>query len=219
MSAKPLEPWIIADKDGCILGAHCTCMAGLGEACTHVAALLFSTEASVILRDSKTVTEEKAYWLLPTSVKGATYKECRDIDFTSAKSLKKKLDLKLNSCSKMDQDTPNKEPTRKPTIPEQTESELSTLFKALYETGSKPGILSLIAPYSDDLTPQPMKENFPPVLTELRDDDAMHLNFSELLKQCQNTVISVTEEQAKAVEKATREQSNSKLWLSIEVDE
>jgi hypothetical protein len=89
MSEKPLQPWIIADNEGCILGAHCTCMASLGEACTHIAALLFAIEASVKLRDSKTVTKEKAYWLLPTSVKGVKYKECSQIEITSAKTLKK----------------------------------------------------------------------------------------------------------------------------------
>jgi len=57
-----------------------------------------------------------------------------------------------------------------------------------------------------------MKENLPIVLTELRDENAIQLNCSELLKQCQNTEISVTAEQANAVENATREQSNSKLW-------
>jgi hypothetical protein len=67
MSEKPLQPWIIAEKDERILAAHCTCMAGLGEACTHVAALLFAVDASVKLRDSKTVTDEKSYWLLPTA--------------------------------------------------------------------------------------------------------------------------------------------------------
>ena len=36
-----LEAWIIAEKSGRILGAHCTCVAGLEEVCTHVAALLF----------------------------------------------------------------------------------------------------------------------------------------------------------------------------------
>jgi len=64
-------------------------MAGLGEACTHIAALLFAMEASVKLRVSKTVTEENAYWLLPTSVKDVKDKECSEIDFTSAKTLKK----------------------------------------------------------------------------------------------------------------------------------
>ena len=93
MSEKPLQPWIIADHEGYILWAHCTCMAGLGEACTHIAALLFAIEASVKLQDSKTVTEEKAYWLLPTSVKGVKYKECSEIDFTSAKTLGEKIGL------------------------------------------------------------------------------------------------------------------------------
>lgn len=214
MSEKPLQPLIIADHEGCILGAHCTCMAGLGEACTHIAALLFAIEASVKLRDSKTVTEEKAYWLLPTSVKGVKYKECSEIDFTSAKTLKKKLDCKLDLCATSNSSacTPKGAATYKSKIPEPTENELSALFEGLYNTNSKPAILSLIAPYSDDYIPQPMKENFPTVLTELRDENAIQLNYSELLKQCQNTEISVTAEQAKVVENATREQSNSKLW-------
>lgn len=81
----PLEPWIIAEKSGRILGAHCTCMAGLGETCTHVAALLFLIEETVKLRDSKTVTQEKAYWLLPTALSKVEYRECQKIDFTVTK--------------------------------------------------------------------------------------------------------------------------------------
>ena len=92
----------------------------------------------------------------------------------------------------------------------QQENELSALFEGLYNTSSKPAILSLIAPYSDDYISQPMKEKFPTVLTELRDENAIQLNYSELLKQCQHTEISVTAEQAKAVENATREQSQFK---------
>ena len=88
----------------------------------------------------------------------------------------------------------------------------SSLFAALNDTDSKPAILSLVQPYSDKYVPQPMTENFPPVLTELRNESAIHMNYSELLKMCQNIEIKVTEEQAKAVERATREQSNSKLW-------
>ena len=66
--------------------------------------------------------------------------------------------------------------------------------------------------YSEEYIPQPVKENFPTVVTELRDEDAMNLNFDELLKKCKETTIQVTKEQAEAVEKATRDQSHSKLW-------
>ena len=72
-------------------------MAGLGEACTHVAALLFTVESMVKLQESKTVTQEKAYWLIPTSMKKVEYKECKSIDFTSARTLRKKLDCAIGS--------------------------------------------------------------------------------------------------------------------------
>ena len=54
---------------------------------------------TVKVRDSKTVTEEKAYWLLPAGGSGATYREVRDIDFTSAKTKKKLLDTSISACS------------------------------------------------------------------------------------------------------------------------
>ncbi|KAG0441290.1 hypothetical protein HPB47_015993 [Ixodes persulcatus] len=31
------QPWAVTKKEGTVLSAHCTCMAGLGEACSHVA--------------------------------------------------------------------------------------------------------------------------------------------------------------------------------------
>jgi hypothetical protein len=39
ISATPLIPWAILENES-VLAAHCTCMAGVGEACSHIAALL-----------------------------------------------------------------------------------------------------------------------------------------------------------------------------------
>ncbi|XP_040071122.2 uncharacterized protein LOC115313676 [Ixodes scapularis] len=47
MLTKAYQPWCVVQDDGTVTSAHCTCMAGLGECCTHVAALLFSVEATV----------------------------------------------------------------------------------------------------------------------------------------------------------------------------
>ena len=49
---------VVSEKNGTILAAHCTCMAGLGEVCTHVAAVLFFESSAVEIRDSRTVTQE-----------------------------------------------------------------------------------------------------------------------------------------------------------------
>ena len=94
-----------------------------------------------------------------------------------------------------------------------TSDELSSLFSALSATGSKSAILSLIEPYSDSFVPKSIGENLPLVLTELRKDEAVHMDYSELLSACKDVEISVSEEQAKAVEAATRDQASSKLWF------
>ena len=50
MNDPPLRPWVIAEENGTIQSAHCTCMAGLGEACSHVGALLFYVDAAVKIK-------------------------------------------------------------------------------------------------------------------------------------------------------------------------
>ena len=41
-------------------------MAGLAEACTHIAAIFFWVEMSIKIRNSKTVTDKLAYWVNPS---------------------------------------------------------------------------------------------------------------------------------------------------------
>ena len=60
-------------------------MAGLGESCSHVASLLWAVEAGVRLRDSMTVTQKKAYWVLPPSAKDVPYSPLTDIKFKGKK--------------------------------------------------------------------------------------------------------------------------------------
>ena len=79
LSATPASPWLIAEIDGTILAAHCDCMAGLGESCSHVAAVLFYLEYAVRIQGNKTVTQDKAYWMPPT-LKEVEYSEIKDID-------------------------------------------------------------------------------------------------------------------------------------------
>ncbi|KAH6935279.1 hypothetical protein HPB50_005014 [Hyalomma asiaticum] len=45
--SKTYRPWCIVKDDGTVVSAHCMCIAGLGECCSHVAALLFNIEAAI----------------------------------------------------------------------------------------------------------------------------------------------------------------------------
>jgi hypothetical protein len=41
---QPLEPWLIVSDDGSVQSAHCTCLAGLSEGRSHIAAVQFAIE-------------------------------------------------------------------------------------------------------------------------------------------------------------------------------
>ena len=62
---KPYAVWICMNKlYGYIVCAHCTCMAGLGEACSHIAAVLFAVDAvtHASINDEEASTSVKCIW-------------------------------------------------------------------------------------------------------------------------------------------------------------
>ena len=85
MSEKPLTPWILSQAEGKIFAAHCDCMAGLGESCSHVASLLWVISTGVEKRDSLTVTQKSAYWVMPPAVQSVSYVPIKEIDFIGKK--------------------------------------------------------------------------------------------------------------------------------------
>ena len=85
MNEKPLVPWIIAEVEGKIIAANCDCMAGLGETCSHVASLLWVTATGVEKRDSLTVTQKSAYWIMPPAIKTVPHAPLAEISFVGKK--------------------------------------------------------------------------------------------------------------------------------------
>ena len=194
------------------MAAHCDCMAGLGEACTHVAALLFAVEATVKIRDAKTVTEEKAYWLLPGGVKGVAYSEVSNIEFTSAKTKKKMFDISLSSPQTSVAKSHNMKAVN---VPEAAPQDMHAFCEKLHGTGKKAGIFTSLPLFSDDYIPASFTDNFPPPLAHLLDENCFDMNYADLVQHCQGLIISISEEQAEAVETATRDQASSNLWHSF----
>lgn len=63
----PLKPWVLCQLAGVILVAHCTCIAGLGEACSHVGAILYAVEALVRASQNQSKTDFPSQWNHPRS--------------------------------------------------------------------------------------------------------------------------------------------------------
>ena len=86
LSEKPLEAWFISTSEGVIQSAHCTCMTGLGESCTHDTALMFFVSHIALNKDEKSITSVAPYWGEPK--KSVDFAEVRNIKFFSEEQTK-----------------------------------------------------------------------------------------------------------------------------------
>jgi len=215
LNEAPLRCWIICEETGDILCAHCTCMAGIGETCTHIAAILFYLEAINRTQGTKTCTQSQCSWIIPSYLKSAEYLRIKEIDFSSAKAKKRKLDEDIEHSAQSDiiSVSPNEETIcdTMPAMP--TTDEMELLFKNLSLGGTKPAVLSLIPPYCDEYAPKSLNENFPKQLQSLYDPMYANFEYHQLLDTCESILLNVTEEMARSVEEATKLQSKSNLWF------
>ena len=90
LSAPSLNPWIALDKSGTVICAHCTCMAGLGEVCSHIAAVLFLMEANTNMKTRTSCTSLPCYWLPPT-MQNVPFAPIAEIDFATPARKRQKI--------------------------------------------------------------------------------------------------------------------------------
>ena len=69
--------------DGTVDCGHCTCMAGLGEVCSHVAAILFYLESAA--RSKLTCTQTSCMWKEPTFVDAIPYLPISELPLSKPK--------------------------------------------------------------------------------------------------------------------------------------
>ena len=82
LSATPVKLWVAVEQQGMVVCAHCTCMAGLGEACSHIAALLFTVEANTQVKKRIACTSLPCSWL-PLTFRSVPFAQLSDIDFST----------------------------------------------------------------------------------------------------------------------------------------
>lgn len=64
----PLRPWVAIRKDNVVEYGHCTCMAGLAETCSHVAAILYRLKTAVCIHQEAIGTSKLSSWLPSSQV-------------------------------------------------------------------------------------------------------------------------------------------------------
>ena len=208
LSATPLKVWVALKLDGEVLSAHCTCMAGIGEVCSHIAAVLFLVEANTRAKQNLSCTSLPCNWL-PPSFRTVEFLPVSKIDFRTAQ-LKRKLALDDNPHSSTVMPSCKVQHVLKP-----TEAQLSDYYLQLKTMKHKPVILSLVEPYSDAYVPLYIRGVLPSPLTSLFDKKFENEAFDVVKTYCAQlySTYTITEEQTCAIELHTRSQTKSKLWF------
>ena len=74
ISLALLNPWAVINNNGTVVCGNCTCMAGLGETCSHIGALLYWIEYAVQKRDEEgSCTSRANKWMEPCTTKQVPY--------------------------------------------------------------------------------------------------------------------------------------------------
>ena len=98
---------------------------------------------------------------------------------------------------------------------ETRKKETEAFFASLSTCKTKPAILFLVELYASNYIPKSLDENLPICLPRLYKPENPFMNYGELLKVCETCDISISQQQAKAVELNTKSQSMWPLWFDI----
>ena len=174
-------------------------MAGLGEACSHIAALLFALEANNSLLKNESCTSQLCSWL-PAGSQCVKYVKISDIDFTTPATKRQRINME---CTSSRRNTAK----QKPITPKPSESELTSFYTEISMAG-KPALLSIVPNFCKEYIPRSVKDVLPFLLTDMFDQQMLVANYMDLLMKCEEAFnnLAVTGEQAQALEKATRGQ-------------
>ncbi|CAN7950895.1 unnamed protein product [Ixodes pacificus] len=203
LSAPPLKVWLLMKNDGEVVIAHCTCMAGHGEACSHVAAILFYFEVGLQMRDEASCTDSKSVWL-PAHVKSLVSVPVADMDFSSSVMKKRRLSHEV---------TPLPPKQVRVRAPAPSEDEWKVLFDNVTNSGLRPAVAATDPRYSDMYVPK-ISSCTASYLLQLFDHNACDLTWEELQAKTASLaeLLEMDDSTIVAIEQKTRRQSDSVLW-------
>ena len=209
---KPEDSWLGIKSDSSIINAHCTCMAGVGEACSHVGAVMFylmlTSEYNKRNLGDDACTSLPCAWLPPSATEVA-YLELSEIDFTSSKR-------KFMSMMDQEKGDPNQckktvkiiNQTEKP-----TNKEINTFFDSLASTGEDVAILRLVPPHNDKYIS--VKSKLKKLMFNFYEKKYDSFLYHQLIQAsiAKYLTMSISQTDVELVEKHTREQAKPEVWF------
>ncbi|XP_077529384.1 uncharacterized protein LOC144141751 [Haemaphysalis longicornis] len=205
LSVPPVQVWTLVKSDGEVIAAHCSCMAGIGEACSHVAALLFYLECVARARKDRSCTDGANLWL-PPHLRKLPVRPIAEMDFSSATMKKRRLDSGSAAVS-----APTV--TSRPTAPAATKAEWRTFFAGAIEAGHRPAAASVDLAFKDVYLPA-VRSCRGADLRRMYEPGAQDLSWAEVEQRCDQVYdsLDLNDKAVGSIEARTRKQSMSTQW-------
>ncbi|KAK4014747.1 hypothetical protein OUZ56_027255 [Daphnia magna] len=190
-SLPPLRPWVAFNPAGGVITAHCDCIAGLGECCSHVGAIIFGALVVNAQKTTLTVTDQPMKWLRK-SVKPGMVDTISELKNTQKKAKKKK----------------------KVSHSDLTVEEFTKMMDEFMDNGIPAGILTVLPQYSMNFIPLELRVTLPEPMSSLFSLELKGKPMNVLLLESERYFhkYSVSEEQVSSIEQLTRKQSKSENW-------
>ncbi|PFX22394.1 hypothetical protein AWC38_SpisGene13073 [Stylophora pistillata] len=151
------------------------------------------------------ISQVKCTWLLPTAVKEVPYAPIADIDFRSAKKLKRKFDETINNLTTTKRSTGSHSgELAKVAASVPGETEPMNFYAEVNSCKTNAAALSLIYPFSGAFV---SKSRNVPTISDLFDKKYLDFEYHDLLKACEKTSPKITDEELRLTEEDTRSQS------------
>lgn len=181
------------------MAAHCTCMAGLGETCSHVAAMLYKIEAEV----RKGLTH-----VAPTDM------PCKwNQNFTENVTPARVCNIKFYSEESNVKFSKKKKEKK---IPHLSDDQKKQFMTNIESTGKKCVALSLFGEFTYQFVTPPStpQAKLPPPLYNFYDVANKELSNEQLEQKCTQITdnFTLTKAEIAYVEEATRNQSACSVW-------
>lgn len=186
------------------MAAHCNCIAGLGEVCSHIGSILFYCELITQENAKRSVTDVPAYWALPSSSAKTVVapKKIDSICYGNAESIFKKGKSKATKKDFFVGEN------RFPRTPIHDNEHLAQFLKKVALVRPNCVSLKLAVGFVQDRT-----KCFPFVLNGLYKPEYESLTVEALI--CMGEMMfdfNLNEKDIKFIEKATQRQKLTKQW-------
>lgn len=176
-------------KDGSIATAHCTCMAGNSEVCSHIGAILFAAEFANIKQQTVSCTDMLSTWPMPSTSTEVPIVHIYDMDWGKPLVFEGNCEVKFL-----------------------TAEEIHELIEISSSLGEEPVLNRIVEPFATQMFNK--KVNPLTSIFNLFKEEHFTKSHCQLMEISRKIDLQINKQNIADIEEATRKQHECDIWYT-----